>query len=294
MPADELGTLFTRSMARAVGYSDGQIRRRISSGRWVFVVGHVLAPADVEITPRLTDRAAAIAIPDGVLSGPSAARWQGINMDVNMGINMGVDMGDDVGDDRPSITVPPGRHVRMDGVRIRREYLSGGDIVGHPEGFAMTTVERTVFDCARSLPLDQAERLLVRALDERWIAYEAFLHRVGRHTGRHGMAQLVALVSRLSYSRQVDPVTVLADRLRRAGITGWRTRQPFRGEAVDLVFDRPRLAVDCGGGSWHNGLVRAGWTVLRYSRAQVIEHTDEVIAELIAVRDQLLSGRRRL
>jgi very-short-patch-repair endonuclease len=278
MPPDELGTLFTRSMARAVGYSDGQIRRRIGSGRWTFVAGHVLASVGVEITPRLRDRAAATAIPDCVLSGPSAARWQDI----------------DIADDRTWITVPPGRRIRLDGVHIRREHLAASDIVRHAAGLAMTAVDRTVFDCVRLLPLDRAERLLIRALDERWIAYEAFLHRVGQHTGRHGMAHLVTLVSRLAYSRQVDPVTVLADRLRRAGITGWRTRQPFRGQAVDLVFDRPRLAVDCGGGSWHNGVVRAGWTVLRYSRAQVLEQTDDVIAEVIAVRDQLSSGRRRL
>lgn len=278
MPPDELGTLFTRSIARSVGYSDGQIRRRIAAGRWKVVVAHVLAPAGVQITPRLRDTAAAMAFPDGVLSGPSAARWHSI----------------EVPDERTWITVPPGRRIKLTGVRMRREDLAESDICQHEEGLPLTTVCRTVFDCARALPADQAERLLLRALDERWIAYEAFLQRVRAHAGRHGMAHLVVLVSRLANSRHVDPVKVLAERLTAAGISGWSTRQPFRGQTVDLVFHWPRLAVDCGGGVWHNGLVRAGWTVLRYSAAEVIEHTDDVLAELLAVRDQLASARRRL
>jgi hypothetical protein len=219
-----------------------------------------------------------MAVPDGVLSGPSAARWHGIELP----------------DHRTWLTVPPGRRVRVTGVEIRRDELADSDIIRHAEGFAMTSVCRTVFDCARALPLDQAERLLSRALDERWVAYEAFLRRVHAHTGRHGMAQLVTLVSRVANSRRVDPVKVLAGRLTMAGIGGWSTRQFFRGQIVDLVFHRPRLAVDCGGGAWHNGLVRAGWTVLRYSPAEVLEHTDDVLAELLAVRDQLLSTRRPL
>jgi hypothetical protein len=278
MPPDELGPLFTRAVARGVGFSDGQIRRRISTGRWIVVVGHVFAPSGIEITPRLRDRAAVMAVPDAVLSGPSAARWHGLEL----------------GDHRTWITVPPGRRIRLTGgVYIRREELAGADIVKHKDDLIMTSVCRTVFDCVRALPLDQAERLLLRALDERWIAYEAFLQRVHAHTGRHGMAHLVTLVSRLAHSRQVDPVKVLAGRLTAAGIAGWNTRQPFHGQIVDLVFHRPRLAVDCGGGAWHNGLVRAGWTVLRYSPTEVLEQTDDVLTELLAVRDQLLSVRRR-
>jgi hypothetical protein len=278
MPPDELGSLFTRAAARSVGYSDSQIRRRISSGRWIVVVGHVFAPSGVEISPRLKDRAALMAIPDGVLSGPSAARWHGIQLS----------------DQRTWVTVLPGRRVRLTGVELKREELADADIVKHAEGLAVTTFCRTVFDCVRGMPLDPAERLLLHAIEERWISYEAFLRRVHAHTGRHGMAHLVTLVSRLAHTRRIDPVKVIAGRLTAAGISGWSTRQPFRGHIVDLVFHRPRLAIDCGNGTWHNGLVRAGWTVLRYSPAEVLEHTDDVLAELLAVRDQLLSVRRRL
>lgn len=277
MPPDELGNLFTRAAARGVGYSDDQIRRRLGSGRWIVVVGHVFASAGVEITPKIRDKAATMAIPDGVLSGPSAARWHGIELP----------------DQRTWMTVPPGRRIRITDINLRREELEAPDIVKHAEGLALTSVCRTVFDCVRALPLEQAERLLLHALEEHWVSYEAFLQRVHAHTGRHGMAHLVSLVSRLAHSRQGDPVKVLAGRLTTAGIAGWSTRQPFHGQVVDLVFHRPRLAVDCGGGAWHNGLVRAGWTVLRYSPAEVLEHTDDVIAELLAVRDQLLTTRRR-
>jgi hypothetical protein len=276
VPPDELGTLFTRAVARAAGFSDGQIRRRVTSGYWNVVVGPVLAPAGVEITSWLTDRAAMMAVPDGVLSGPSAARRHGIEQP----------------DRRTWITVLPGRRIRLGGVKVRREKLADLDIA-HTEDMALTTVCRTVFDCVRELPLDQAERLLRRALNERWITHEAFLQRVHAHTGRHGVAHLVTLVSRLAHARRADPVEVLAGRLTAAGISGWSIRQPFRGQAVDLVFHQPKLAVDCGGGAWHNGLVRAGWTVLRYSPAEVLEHTDAVVCELLALRDKLLGERRR-
>jgi hypothetical protein len=281
MATDDLGPLFTRAMARQAGYSDGQIRRRIASGHWTVVIGPVLAPRGLAVTPKLRDRAAVMAVPEAVLSGASAARWRGI----------------EIGDPSTWITVPPERHVRLKGVRVRRERLGASDIIRRPDGITVTSLGRTIFDCARSLPIDRAERLVWQAFEKRWVTYDAFLHRVRQNTGMHGIGHLLTLVSRLAQVRQAEPVSILAHLLREVGVAGWRTRQPLDdGDGlgtVELVFDDVRLAIDITGGTRRNSLVMSGWTVLAYSREEIANEGQEVVAEIIATRDQLLSGAGR-
>jgi hypothetical protein len=76
--------LFTRAQARACGYSDYRVRRRIRTGEWQVVLGPVLAPRAVA-TRRLIDLAAALALPQGVLAGPPYGGWSTIGHDVRRG-----------------------------------------------------------------------------------------------------------------------------------------------------------------------------------------------------------------
>src|SRR4051812_23030353 len=85
-------------------------------------------------TPALVDRAAALAVPDGVLAGPSAARIHGLPVD----------------DPRSWIAVPPAARLRIRGLSVLRDRLSRHDVefVG---GVLITGQPRTVFDCLRIL-----------------------------------------------------------------------------------------------------------------------------------------------
>jgi len=66
--------LFTRTQARACGYSAYQVRRRIEFGQWQRVLGPVFAFLGASRTPGLLDVVAGLAVPGAVLAGPSAAR----------------------------------------------------------------------------------------------------------------------------------------------------------------------------------------------------------------------------
>src|SRR5215217_1246049 len=71
------GGLFTPQDAQRCGYTTRQARRRVRNGEWIPVVGQVLAPMGLVLTPYLRDTAAQLAVPGSVLAGPSAARrWK--------------------------------------------------------------------------------------------------------------------------------------------------------------------------------------------------------------------------
>ncbi len=71
---------------------------------------------------------------------------------------------------------------------------------------------------------------------------------------------------------------IVTKMLRRAGITGWRVGVPFGPYTLDVAFPEAKLAIEVDGWAWHadaerfradrrkgNALVRAGWTVLRFT-----------------------------
>ncbi|WP_155368976.1 type IV toxin-antitoxin system AbiEi family antitoxin domain-containing protein [Catellatospora vulcania] len=282
------GGLFTREEARACGFSDDQIRRRVRRQDWQVVLGQVLARAGRRITPLLRDRAALLAVPDAALSGQSAARRYGL----------------DVPDLRPSLVVAPGRQVRLAGVVIRRERLDAEDLL-LVDGVLLTTPMRTVVDCVRALAPVEADLVLDRALQRRLITYEEFVSQVHRLVGRHGVRKLVQAVARHAHGARSVAERLLVQGLRRGRIGGWQANlavydaDGLIGE-VDFGFSEIRLAVEVDGRAWHsagdrfqrdrarqNRLVRAGWTVLRFTWHDLTEDMDGVLRQIAAVRRQL-------
>ncbi|GIF99637.1 endonuclease domain-containing protein [Catellatospora citrea] len=282
------GGLFTRVEARGCGFSDDRIRRRVRRGDWQVVLGPVLARAGRTVTPLLRDRAALLAVPDAVLSGPSAARRYGL----------------DVPDLRTRLTVPPGRQVRLAGVAVRRERLDPEDL-NLIDGVLLTTPVRTVVDCVREWSPDQADLLLDRALQRRLITYEDFVARVQAMVGRHGSPTLVRAVSRHAHGARSAAERLLVQGLRRGRLSGWQANlavydtEGLIGEA-DIGFAEIRLAVEVDGRAWHsaddrfqrdrarqNRLVRAGWTVLRFTWRDLTEDLPGVLHQIRTVRHRL-------
>jgi len=182
--------LFTRAQAGACGYSGYQVRRRLTEGRWVAVCGPVLAVAGVALSTDRLDRAAALAVPAGVLAGPSAARAHRIPV-LDLGPYLIVDA--------------PGRHTPA-GVRIWRTGLPDCDrcVVG---GLAATSAARTVVDCVRILPTGRAVALLDVALHLGWITWPDFTGRASTYTGQPGAQRLVALAGVLGPGPPMRPLT---------------------------------------------------------------------------------------
>jgi very-short-patch-repair endonuclease len=271
------GGLFTRRQARSCGYSDFQISRRVAAGEWRTVIGPVLAHAGRPTTPLVRDRAASLAAPWAVLSGPSAARRYGV----------------EVADRRTFVTTDPARRLRLPGIVIHREPLPDDDIV-FADGMLLTTRDRAIFDCLRWLPATDARDLLDRALQQRWTDLAGLAARVHRFAGRPGIRRLIPLLRDAGPGARSVAERVLHRHLRLAGLGGWSANAPIHdadGRLIgtgDIVFRAVRLVVEVDGRAWHsagdrfrqNRLVAAGWSVLRFTWHDLTERPAHVVATI--------------
>lgn len=248
----------------------------------------VFGLAGVVVTVAVRDRAAQLAVPGSVLAGPSAARRWGL----------------DVPDDRVCLIVRPHTTTRHRDALLLYESLEAGDLQSF-EGVPITSRERTVFDCLRLVPEQQAVRLLDLALQSRWITMDDLADRVRRHLGRRGARRLVRLL-RLASGATRSAAERLAERLlQQAGIGGWVANFPIRegGGFVgvgDFVFRRVKLVIEIDGWAFHvtpdrfqadrqrqNRLVAAGWTVLRFTWRDLTQRPDYVISTIRAMLARL-------
>ncbi|MFC7481570.1 hypothetical protein ACFQX7_18115 [Luedemannella flava] len=126
--------LFTRAQARTCGFSAFQVRHRIRGGAWRPVLGQVLALPGVVLTPEVRDRAALLAV-GNLLAGPSAARRWGLR----------------VPDARPCLAVAEGCHPRVQQLVLIRDPVPRSDRRVR-DGLPLTSLGRTIIDCARLLP----------------------------------------------------------------------------------------------------------------------------------------------
>ncbi|OLB77974.1 MAG: hypothetical protein AUI14_14585 [Actinobacteria bacterium 13_2_20CM_2_71_6] len=236
--------------------------------------------------------AAALAVPGGVLAGPSAARVHGIPVD----------------DSRPWIAVPAAMRPRDAGVHILRERVSPYDIqlIGD---VLVTSRPRAVFDCLRVLPEPRALDLLDRALQQRWITLDDLTGRVRAFTGRHGIARLVAFVAWAGAGTRSVAERLAVGLLRDNNIAGWSANAPIHdvdGELIgigDLVFEAERIVIELDGRAFHassdrferdryrqNRLIAAGWTVLRFTWRDLTRRPAYVIATIRQLLEDRSSG----
>lgn len=231
--------LFTRDQAIRCGYSPYQIRRRMRSGEWQVVCGPVLAGPGLRLTVALRDIAALLAVAGSVLAGPSAARRHGIP----------------VADQRCYLAVPASIRVRLPGVRVLRDTVPPRDLVVI-DGIPVTGRARTVFDCLRVLPDDEAQRLLATARRSGWIGAGELAEHLHRFTGRRGakrLARLCRSASGASAPPGRPPLRVVLFETDRVAVelvrkAGWApeltptTPLPARFAPSDLV-DRPTVVL---------------------------------------------------
>jgi very-short-patch-repair endonuclease len=283
--------LFTRVQARSSGFSEYQVRRRLTSGEWKVVLGRVLTIGTTPVTPELRDRAAALLVPHAVLTGASAARVYGIH----------------VPDRRTFLWVGDARRRPLGGVIYLHDPLSPREIT-LGEGLRLVRPGRAVFDCLRFLEDRHALDLLDRALHARWITHGELAVRVRAHYGRPGVTRLLRLLRVAGTGARSAAERLTLALLRRHGITGWRANEPIAdaGRVIaigDVVFRDRRLVIEIDGWAYHstpdryqddrtrqNLIVRAGWDVLRFTWRDLVERPDEVVG---TIRDTLARRRPR-
>lgn len=269
--------VFTRRQARAAGWSSRREARLVARGDWLPVVGTAYVRAGTPIDP-VTRAWAGQLLTQGVVSHRSAALLWGLPV---------------MDDGRVHVTVEPDQRVRVDGlVAYRRAPLWDWDL-DVVEGVPVTSQVCTLLDCLATLPERHAQRLLDRALLRRWIEPSVLAGRVRASTGLRGTPQLLRLLREAARGSRSEAERRLRAILRRARIRGWRAGVWLEelGVELDVLFAEARLVLEVDGKAYHvdaekfqrdrtrqNLLVAAGYTVLRFTWADVTQRPAYVVA----------------
>jgi very-short-patch-repair endonuclease len=148
--AAEQHGLVTRQQALAAGLTDRQVDDRLRSGRWTAPRRGVVQVLGAPLTEEQAVMAACLfAGPSAVASDLTAARLWRLRLPDPEHIE---------------VTTPPGRRVRTEGVRQHRTRFLARDEVCRLRGIPLTTVARTLVDCAGRVPAEQLGRVVDDAL----------------------------------------------------------------------------------------------------------------------------------
>lgn len=152
------GVLTTHDLARA-GITPQEVRRAVASGAWVrlrrgaFIASDALAAADTAGDRHVVEASAVVHTldrPAAVLSGYSAARVWGLPTPRRL---------------RGTVTLTdPDQHRRGNGYEVTHGPLPAGSTTVH-RGLPVTTLARTVVDCARAWSMEES---LILADAARW------------------------------------------------------------------------------------------------------------------------------
>jgi very-short-patch-repair endonuclease len=274
------GGLFTSAQAVAAGMTVEQVRHRRRVGLWVPYAGAALRHRDATLDTWAEADAIALTWPDAVACLASAARLHRLPVPADLPLQAWV----------PHARAPRLR-IQVHQFALRAEdVMSGGRI-------RVTTPARTVFDCLGRLPEAAAESVLVWALTRRVVTQQELEALIGAQPGLSGNARRRRLLTMTASGAMSVAEAKVHAILRLHGITGWATRQVIRdgagivGEA-DVLFPASRLVLEVDGAAYHgrdhfqadrtrqNRLVAAGFTVLRFTWADVVERPDAIAAQV--------------
>lgn len=267
--------IIRRDQAMAAGLSGSTVASKVYRKRWVRVLPRVYAVGVDPSAPTSRVRAAALwAGEDAVVAGAAAAWWWGLT------------------DRAPRIVeVVVGaqrRMSRIDGFEVLRADLSDLEIDRHRR-IPVTTPAATCLHLARSGRPDLLEVALRRGLGADLLDDTL---EVGR--GRPGQAQARRSRERVRDNPWSSPESGLHRLFRGAGIAGWsanpRVLLPAGVRHPDVLFDDVKLIVEVDGHRYHrtraqsaadlqrqNAFVDQGYTVLRFTPADIADEPDRVV-----------------
>ncbi len=243
--------------------------RRLHPGIYL-VAGH-------RLTPEGRVRAALLwAGADAVLTGQAAAGWHGMTTLTSATIEA---------------TVPLRRKPRpQPGVQLRRRDLYPIDVclvrglrVAAPPFAALET----------AVALREGSVFLDRVL-QRHVGFPELYRCFCRNVGRYGSSEAGRLITAAADRADSAAERLLTQLLRQGGLTGWRVGEPFGAYVIDVAFPQVKVAIEVDGWAWHvdadrfrrdrrkgNALVRAGWTLLRFTWHDLTTRPAECLAEIL-------------
>jgi Protein of unknown function (DUF559) len=286
--------VFTAAQARAEGWTDRMIRRRIVAGRWVYVAGRALAEPSDRWTAFQFAMAAHLSLPKAVISHRTAGALHGFP---------------EVFDEQVCEVIL-GVHRRAGrAITAHLLRLDPAEIEVSRSGLPITSPRRTAIDCLATLSF-------VAALDLwAWVSSRQILDRsqlgeaIEARRNWYGTAQLRRIDELVADGAVSAAEHLFHELLRQAGIGGWTANLPIRDGVgligrPDVAFPEQMLIVEIDGFRAHlsrasfiadrqrqNRLVAAGYTVLRFTWHDLTTRPSEVIAEILHAL-AAASGRR--
>jgi very-short-patch-repair endonuclease len=289
----------TRRQLLGAGFGSAEIDRRIGRGRlhrlWrgVYAVGR----------PRLTLpgwwRAAVLACGyDALLSHDSAAAPWGIR-DVHAS-----NEGEQPRPETIHVSVSATRSPRRSGIRVHRRTGLSGSERSVCRGIAVTTPARTLLDLSTLHCPEHIEAWVNQADKLGLIDPEALRSELEQRRGMDGVPLLRSVLDRRTFQLTDSELERRFLRVvRRARLPAPLTQQSVNGFRVDFYWPELRLIAETDGLRYHRTpsqqakdrrrdqwLVAAGFTVLRFTHAQVAFELSAVVATLRAVADRVTSG----
>jgi very-short-patch-repair endonuclease len=270
--------LVTCTQAEQHGLAGRTLRRRARDDGWNRVAPRVYLAGGHRYGDRARVRTAGLwAGEAAAVSGPAAAWWYGMV---------------DAAPAEVEVTVPRHRGLRgHPGVAVRRRDLDPADVTQF-RGLRLTGQALTALETAIGMPDGSA--FLDRAL-QKYVPFRDAYLAYCRNMGARGFARVAALLTAAADRADSAAERILIKILRDAGITGWRTGVPFGAWKIDIAFPDIRLAVEIDSWAWHtdvqrfradrhkgNALVRAGWTVLRFTWHDLTNRPGYVLAQIRA------------
>lgn len=275
---------FSLAEARAVGVTRGQLRgpayRRLGSGLY--------CSAGLKASPQLRITAVARRLPDGAaFSGLTAAWLHGLDVEPC---------------DPIEVTIPePIGSSRRAGATVRRAAMTREDIVLR-RGLCATSALRTLVDLGGRDPLmegDVAADLFLRAGLVTTAELRTF---VGEHPRLRGIARLRRVVDLAEPKAESAMETRLRVVIVLAGLPRPEVQVSIRDDEgrfigrPDLLYRLQRLAIEYDGGNHRNrlvednrrqnGLIGAGFRLLRFTAADVYGAPDVVAAQVLSAISQ--------
>ncbi|MEU6700812.1 DUF559 domain-containing protein [Pseudonocardia sp. NPDC046786] len=277
--------VLSRAQALRCGVGARTVARRRATGAWTELFPGVYLVSGHRLSAEARIRAVSLWAGDRcTLHGPSAAFWHGMLSGLPAPL---------------TVTVPRTlRRPARPGVRLRHKDLPADDRVVVRQ-VRVTSAALTVLETAAVR--EDGAAFLDRAL-QRHVSPAQLAGAHHRALGGHGMGRagrlLVGAMDRADSAAERRLVALLRD----AGLAAGLVRgMAFGRWTVDLAFPGERVAIEVDGWAWHvdserfrtdrrkqNALVAAGWTVLRFTWADIHDRPGRTVA---AIRDAVHHGR---
>jgi very-short-patch-repair endonuclease len=203
--------------------------------------------------------------------------------------------------DRIDVVIGREDRARVLGVRVHRIEMPV-DAFQVLDGLPITSRPATLLDHIGRQPFNEACRLADRAIQRGVLEPADFGRRVKAQPGRTGNRMLRRLEVVTSDGAAAKSERMLHRLLTQAGLTGWTANFGIwhHGQLLgvaDLAFIESRLAIEIDGWAFHidgdrfqrdrtkqNDLAAIGWTVLRFTWADIVQRPRDTVAR---VRRQL-------